>query len=100
MATNRKPNRGKDEASRLQTSRWAIIEAKRAIESSLLGGLIKGLKLLEVDGLDPLPAIGAADPAKGEIYLNPRFVGPKQQTLGADEWLFVLAHLALHLGLN
>jgi len=101
MPKARKPKqKAEDAATRLQRARYAITEAQRRLAPTLLGGLMNAIKVEECDGLNPLPSIGAADPANDRLYVNPWFVGQKGRAPEADEWVHVLGHLALHLGLN
>ena len=86
-------------ATRCRTSQNRIYWAQSEIVRSALGPLFSGLTVEEAGG-DTRPSIGAADPVKGILFVNPWFVGPRNRLLEQSEWQYVLAHLALHLALN
>lgn len=99
MVSKRKQSNS-DPAARVVTTRACISWATGDLRRSALSPLLSALTVTETEDSETRPSIGAVDPVRGIIYLNPWFVGPKNRLLDADEWKYAIAHLALHLALN
>lgn len=77
-------------------ARARIWGARGRLAKSLLGPLLTHVQVIECEGKEGDPELACVDPAQGVVWVNPH----KRQELGEPEWMFILAHQLLHLGLS
>ncbi|MBB6053681.1 DUF2201 family putative metallopeptidase [Armatimonas rosea] len=86
----------KQAQTRLQQSRWNLGYAKTDLERSPLVGVAKLLKIEESESVE----VAGLDHSAATIYVNVHHAVNGRHALSRDEWLWVLAHMALHFALN
>src|SRR6476646_10646216 len=90
----------KEAQSRLQRSRMNLQRAQRTLSGTPLGPLLALVRVEECTDTDRDPQVAAVDPVAGVLIANPYHMTHGHHPLSEDEWVYVLAHLLLHLGLN
>lgn len=89
-----KPPRKTAAEQRLERMQQAIKSAQWHLNGTLFGPLLSQVEVRESGE----PLFGCMDPWQGVLYVNPH-VRPENE-LSTEQWVYVLAHLLLHLGLN
>ena len=92
----RRKDKQAQKETQLEKTRKRIWGAKARLDKTLLGPLLRHVRLVECEGVENDPEIACVDPAQGVVWMNPH----KRHDLGEPEWMFVLAHQLLHLGLG
>jgi len=90
-----KPETLRERTSRTQANRLQLSYAKSELERTPLGPLAKLLKVEESEAIE----VAALDHAAATIFVNVTH-GFKAHSLSSDEWVYVLAHQALHFAFN
>jgi predicted metal-dependent peptidase len=81
---------------KVEKARKRIWGARARLQRSLLGPLLDNVHLEWCEGKESDPFLACVDPEQGVIWVNPHHRGE----LGEPEWVFILGHQLLHLGLN
>ena len=92
----RRKDKEKQKETQLDKTRKRIAGAKVRLDHTLLGPLLRHVRVVECSGVESDPEMACTDPAQGVVWLNPH----RRHDLGEPEWAFVLAHQLLHLGLG
>lgn len=92
----RRKDKQAQKETQLEKTRKRIWGAKMRLDKTLLGPLLRHVRLIECGGTENDPEMACVDTAQGVVWINPH----KRHDLGEPEWTFVLAHQLLHLGLG
>ena len=96
MVKQSKQQREHKREDKLTRTRSRVKQAISKLRGSILAPLLANVSILECDEDEAEVEIGCVSPAANAIWINPH----RRQELGEQEWMFIIAHLLLHLGLG